>query len=176
MSTSIQTYESGWCRGTDYAPATRGGGAARANAIQTSAMKSFLGVNAGTSHSANSHSWSLAEPLPATIAYWANPVVSARQSLMNQAAVLAFLRAHPDISVGTLEQVLQWVGEQFSGAARSYSVEYDDETQQPMLWLDVETGGMGLQEQIRREQELHAKLAKLPNGRSLLARHVISVH
>jgi hypothetical protein len=95
---------------------------------------------------------------------------------MNQAAVSAFLRAHSDISVETLEQVLQWVGEQFADAARSYSIEYDDETQQPMLWLDVETGGMDLREQIRREQELHAKLAKLPNGRALLAKHVISVH
>lgn len=176
MSALIQTDERGWCRVTDYAPATGGWFARRVNAIQTSAMTCFLGVNAGTTHSSNGHSWTLSEALPATIAYWANPVVSARQSLMNQAAVSAFLRAHSDISVETLEQVLQWVGEQFADAARSYSIEYDDETQQPMLWLDVETGGMDLREQIRREQELHAKLAKLPNGRALLAKHVISVH
>lgn len=142
------------------------------------ALTCLPGVTSAINASANGQTWALNDAAqPGTMVRWADqhPEVQ-RNPFMSEPAVAAFLTVNDDIAVGDLEAVHQLVAQQFNGAELSYSVEPNEDSNGLMLWLAVETGGLDLAEQMRRERVLHKQIASLPNGGNLLAKQIISVH
>lgn len=121
--------------------------------------------------------WLPMENLSSSAVTWKNPATSSHPTMLS-AEVKKFQMAMFNPDMEALRDIFDIAHGFFwdvSGLTWTYEANFDNDTQSPLLFLQFDTHGMDLDEQIRREVNMHEAFAANDRWRKAKEYNVVTV-
>lgn len=132
-------------------------------------------MTTGTVMGAN---WGIIQPPPATVVGWDDAAQSITgHPTMCSPEVASYLQAARDEDITTLRALYDRFTAAFGDAPHleaSYRFSFDHETENPLLFLTLDTHGMDLEEVMLREMAVHELIAQDPVLKAATKNHIIT--
>lgn len=127
---------------------------------------------------ASGEPWIHGSVLPETASPWDNSAATRQHPTMTSSVVQQFMRMSPQADARALADIFDVVMAHFSDVPdldASYSVYVDPDTEEPQLFLNVDTHGMDVDEDLRRQLLMREKIFSDDRMRAAKAYNVIAV-
>lgn len=151
-----------------------------ARQLTTALTAATAGATAITGGAAAAQAWTASVTAPtAARATWDNVVSALRHPIMSHPEVQHFIQsARLKADIEAIRQIYDVALSRFSDldqVTASYEFSEDFDTGKPMLFLEIDTHGMDLAEQMRREQSIFAMISQSPALRAANAYNILTV-
>ena len=151
-----------------------------ARQLTTALTAATAGAMAITGGATAAQAWAISVTAPtAARAKWENVASALRHPIMSNPEVQHFIQsARLTADIEAIRQIHDVALARFSDLKQvtaSYEFSEDFDTGKPMLFLEIDTHGMDLAEQMRREQSIFATISQNPALRAANAYNILTV-